>query len=76
MNSFWNRVCAALATGLVPFATTLTLTDTRPVQQFAASLDGASAFHWLRFPYRRSYRAAQREARARRNRRLHHGRRS
>lgn len=74
MNSFWNQVRAALATGLVPMTTTLV--DTQPVQQFAASLDGASAFHWLRFPYRRSYRAAQREARTRRNRRLHHGRRS
>lgn len=74
MNSFWNQVCAALAAGLAPVDATLV--DTRPVQQFAASLDGASAFHWLRFPYRRSYRAAQREARARRNRRLHHGRRS
>ena len=73
MNSFWNSLklaFGALATGGVADV----VESARPVQQFAASLDGASAFHWMRWPYRRSHRAAQREARARRNRRLHHGR--
>lgn len=75
MNSFWESVKLAirgLATGGIADAVRIP----RPVQQFAASLDGASAFYWKRWPHRRSYRAAQREARSRRNRQLHHGRRS
>lgn len=73
MNSFWESVKLAIG-GLAAGVSADAVRIPRPVQQFAASLDGASAFHWMRWPHRRSYRAAQRAARTRRNRRLHHGR--
>lgn len=68
MNSFWNQLASALAVGLAPVNTSLVDTLMRP--------SNGSAVFWCRWPGRRSYRAAQREARSRRNRRLHHGRRS
>ncbi len=68
MNSFWQQMQAALAVGLAPVSESLVDTLMRP--------SNGSAMFWCRWPGRRSYRAAQREARVRRNRRLHHGRRS
>lgn len=68
MNSFWNQLASVLVVGLAPVNTSLVDRLMRP--------SNGSAVFWCRWPGRRSYRSAQREARARRNRRLHHGRRS
>lgn len=81
MNSFWNGLLGALGTLAFRPESHLTTHVTRPhsVPWGPVSLGPApsgSANYWRPWPGRRSYRAAQREARARRNRNLHHGRRS